>query len=108
MKTEAQSNSPDSDKKERVPLTQLDAYGVQGKEEAQIDTRNELIATIPDEEDLVEAQVTWEIEKEMGLRVSDEGAMLKSLSKVKEAQDFYVTRKRGRPQKISGLDKSLR
>ena len=91
----------ESDKEERVPLTPLAAYGAQDEEAVQIDTRNELVATIPDEEDLIKAQVTWGIGKEMGLRVNDEGAMLKALSKVKEVQDFNVTRKRGRPKKQS-------
>ena len=51
------------------------------------------------EEDLVEAQNTWNIGKALGLKVSNEKAMIDALSKVKECQDFFLPRRRGRPRK---------
>ena len=54
---------------------------------------------VPDEDDLVEAQITWDIGKELGLQVSNDRAMLKALSKVQQLQDFSVKRRRGRSKK---------
>ena len=59
-------------------------------------------AAIPDEDDLVEAQITWDLGREFGFRVNDEKAMIEALSKVKVVQDYSVTRKRGRPKKQRG------
>ena len=57
---------------------------------------------IPDNEDLVEAQITWDMGKELGFQVFYERAMLEALSKVKEVQDFSVAKKSGQPKKQRG------
>ena len=54
---------------------------------------------ILDEEDLVEARVSWDVGKVLGLKVSNDKAMIDTLAKVKECQDFVLPRKRGRPRK---------
>ena len=54
---------------------------------------------MPDGEDLVEARITWDVGKFLGLKVSNEEAMIDALSKVDECQDFVLPRKRGRPKK---------
>ena len=53
---------------ESTPNRQSDDYGVM----------------IPFEEDLVEARITWDIGKMMGLEVSNEKAMVDAIAKVKE------------------------
>ena len=40
--------------------------------------------TMPNEEDLVEAQIAWDIGKVLGLRVSNEKVMIDAISKVRE------------------------
>ena len=46
----------------------------------QLDKEGE--GVVLDEDDLVEAQIMWDLDKELGLQVSNERAMLKALSKV--------------------------
>ena len=61
---------------------------------------------MPNEDDLVEAKITWDLGKELGLQVSDERALLKALSKVQEVQDFSdKRRRRRRPKKQKGQTK---
>ena len=57
------------------------------------------------EEDLVETQITWDVGKTLGLRVSDDRAMVAALAKVQELQDFVLPRRRGRPRKNKGKSK---
>ena len=54
------------------------------------------------EEDLVDAKVTWDVGKALGLQVSNERAMFEALSKVHEVQNFVLPRTRGRPRKNKG------
>ena len=54
---------------------------------------------ILDEEDLVEAWVSWKVGKVLELKISNDKAMIDALAKVKECQDFVLPRKRGRPRK---------
>ena len=54
---------------------------------------------MPNEKDLVEAQVSWDLGKDLGLQVSDEKAMVAALSEIPEVQDFVLLRRRGRPKK---------
>ena len=54
---------------------------------------------IPEEEDLVEARISWDVGKFLGLKVKNDKAMIDALAKVKECQDFVMPRKRGRPRK---------
>ena len=58
------------------------------------------------EEELVEAQITWDIGKMLGCKVSNEMAMITALTKVSECQDFVIPRKRGRPRKNKGSSKA--
>ena len=57
---------------------------------------------LPFEEELAESQNSWNIGKAIGLKVSNELAMIDTLSKVKERQDFTVPRRRGCPRKNKG------
>ena len=47
----------------------------------------------------MEAQVTWDLGKELGFQVCTEWTMIKALLKVSEVQDFTLPRKRGHPRK---------
>ena len=51
------------------------------------------------DEELVEAQITWDLGMMLGLRASNEEAVRAALSKVHEVQDFVIPRKRGRLRK---------
>ena len=51
------------------------------------------------EEDLVEAQVSWDIGTTLGLKVSNEKAMFAALAKVQGFQYFVIPRRRGHPRK---------
>ena len=53
----------------------------------------------PWEENLIEAQITWDIGKTLGCKVSNEMAMINALARVPEGQDFVIPRKRGCPKK---------
>ena len=52
-------------------------------------------AVIPFEEDLMEARISWDVGKILGLKVSNEKTMVTSLSKVHECQDFVFPKKKG-------------
>ena len=54
---------------------------------------------IPKEGDLVEAWISWDVSKFLGLKVKNDKAMIDALAKVKECQDFVMPRKRERPRK---------
>ena len=58
---------------------------------------------LPFEEELVEAQNVWNIGKALGISVSNELAAIEAISKVKECQDFFLPRRRGRGKKNKGL-----
>ena len=60
---------------------------------------------MPNEEDLVDAQVSWDVGKALGLHVSNERTMFEALSKVYEVQDFVLPRKKDRPIKNKGRSK---
>ena len=60
---------------------------------------------VPCEEDLVEAQITWEIRKVLGCTVSNEKAVIEALTKIPECQDFIMPRKRGQLKKNKGQSK---
>ena len=60
---------------------------------------------LPFEEELVEAQKSWNIGKDLGLKVSNEVAMVDALAKIKECQDFSLPRKRGRQRKKKDIPK---
>ena len=49
---------------------------------------------IPTEEELVEAQITWDIGKMLGLQVSNENAVIAALSKMHEVQDCLTLKER--------------
>ena len=55
---------------------------------------------MPCEEGLVEARISWDIWKTLGLKVSNEKAMICMLAKVPEFQDFVLPRKRGRASDV--------
>ena len=57
---------------------------------------------LPFEEETVEAQKTWIMGKVMGFKMSNELVMIKALFKIKECQDFSLSRKRGCPSKKKG------
>ena len=58
---------------------------------------------VPNDEDLMEAQVSWDLGKVLGLQVSNERAMVGALAaKVQECQDFVLPRRRDRPRKNKG------
>ena len=57
---------------------------------------------VPDEEGLVEAQITWEIGKALGCSTSNKKAMIEAIAKVPECKDFVLPRKRGRSKNIKG------
>ena len=73
---------------EKVPQTPLIDFSVsiQGAENEEEEALNE--------HDLVEAQVTWGLGKELELKVGDEKTIIAALSKVREVQDFVLPRKR--------------
>ena len=60
------------------------------------DDKNDIIS---DEEDLVEVRICWDVGKFLGLKVGNDKAMIASLVKVNQCQDFVMPRKRGRPKK---------
>ena len=57
---------------------------------------------LPFDEELVEAQNTWNVGKALGLKLSNELAMVEALSKVRECQDFSMPTRRRRPKKNKG------
>ena len=57
---------------------------------------------LPFEKDLVEAQNSWNIGKALGLKVSNENAIIEAISKVRECQDFSLPMRRGRRKKNKG------
>ena len=67
--------------------------------------REEVKDVVPNEEDLVETQITWDGGKTLGLQMSDDRAMIIALAKVWELQDFVLPKKRGRPKKNKGRSK---
>ena len=64
---------------------------------------NEVV--VPLEEDLVEARVSWDIGKALGLKVGNDKAMVVALAKVQECQDFVLQRRRDHPRKNKGQTK---
>ena len=57
---------------------------------------------LPFEEELVEAQNTWNIGKTLGIKVSNEVVVVDYLSKIKKCQDFTFSQKRGCRRKNKG------
>ena len=57
---------------------------------------------VPFEEDLVEAQISWDIGKALEFKVSNENAMIDALFKVKNCQHFSLLRRKGCPRKNKG------
>ena len=55
----------------------------------------------------MEAQITWDLGKMLGLQASNEKAVIDALSKVHEIQDFVLPRKRGRLRKKTNVSKKL-
>ena len=53
----------------------------------------------------METQITLDVGKTLGLQVSDDSAMLATLAKVRELQDFVLPKKRGRTKKNKGCSK---
>ena len=62
-------------------------------------------AMIPWEESLVEAKVTWDIGKKLGLKARNELAVIEALARGPECLDVVIPRKRGRPKKKKGIPK---
>ena len=60
---------------------------------------DDLDCGMPNEEDLVEAKIAWEVGKTLEYEVSNKEAMICALAKLPENQDFVLPRKRGRPRK---------
>ena len=65
--------------------------------------RKDIEVVVPDEVDLVDAQISWDIGKILGLQVSNEKAMIAALAKVQECQDFILLRKRDAPGRTKAL-----
>ena len=60
---------------------------------------------MPDEDDLVEAHITWDIGKTLGLQAINEKAVADALAKIQDCQDFVLPRRRGRRKNTtSNLD----
>ena len=53
----------------------------------------------------MEAQVSWDIGKTLGLMVSNDKAMIAALAKVKDCQDFVIPRRRGRTRKAKNRNR---
>ena len=60
---------------------------------------------LPFDEELVEAQNTWDVGKVLGFKVSNELAMVEALSKVSECQDFSLPTRRRHPRRYKGSSK---
>ena len=59
------------------------------------------------EEDLVEAQITWDIGETFGFKVSNKKAMIVTLAKVHECQDWFYQEKEVVPERLKpvlGID----
>ena len=67
--------------------------------------REDIEVVVPNEEDLMEAQVLWDIGKVLGLQASNEKPIIVALVKVQECQDFILPRRRGHPRKNKGRTK---
>ena len=80
---------------EKVPQTPL----FESSSNLQSDV-NEVVVLF--EEDLVKAQISWDIGKALRFKVSNEKVMINALSKVKDCQDFSLSRRSGRPRKNKG------
>ena len=61
--------------------------------------KDEIEDDVQDEENLVEAQVSWDLGKALRLSSSNEKSIIDALTKIQECQDFVLPRKRGRPTK---------
>ena len=59
----------------------------------------------PWEENLIKARVSWDLGKVLGLRVSNEIAMIEALAKVPKCQDFVMPRRKGHPRMKKGDSK---
>ena len=53
----------------------------------------------------MEAKISWDVGRTLGLQVSNEGVMIVTLAKVQEIQDFTLPRKRGRLRKNKSKSK---
>ena len=99
MRFETDQNSGEpycSSSVEKVPQTPLfESESLWQREE------NEIV--MPVEEDLVEAQITWDLGKTLGLQVENEKAVVTALAKIRDCQDFVLPRKRGRPRKKKAI-----
>ena len=83
---------------ENVPQTlTLESISILQKDDNEVE--------VPCEEDLVEAWVTWDTGESLGLKVSNEKAVIVTLAKVQECQDFVILRRRGRLRKIKDRTK---
>ena len=116
-------SSIQSQQKVNIPGVEFETEQVTGRSECSTSISNEIIQTpiydsnqavrrnydedvIPIEEELVEAQITWDLGKMLGLQASNEKAVIDALSKVHEIQDFVLPRKRGRPRKKTNCSKN--
>ena len=102
---ESSFHSKSDQEEEQVPLTLTQVPDTHPDDLSQ-PCANEDDRLILNEEDLVEAQITWDMGKEMGFRVSDEKAMLKALLKVKEVQD--CCKEKGTTQEAKGSSAKLK
>ena len=68
--------------------------------------KDEIEDDVQDEENLVEAQVSWDLGKALRLSSSNEKSIIDALTKIQERQDFVLPRKRGRPIKVKGRNRS--
>ena len=60
---------------------------------------------LPFDEELVEAQISWNARKALDFKVSNELAMVEALSKVRECHEFSLPTRRRRPRRNKGGSK---
>ena len=61
---------------------------------------------MPNDENLVEARVTWDLGKTLGLKGSNEKSIIDALAKIQECQDYILPKKRGRPRKVKAYNRN--
>ena len=93
-----ESHGSFSDPVEIVPQT-MEEEAVSFLEEDDIETE------VLWEERLVEARVSWDLAKTLGLSVSNEKAMVAAIAKVQDCQDFILPRRRGHPRKAKNRNR---
>ena len=67
---------------------------------------DEIEEDLTDGENLVEARVTWDLGKALGLRGSNEKSIIDALAKMHDCQDLVLPRRRGRPRKVKACKRS--